>query len=166
MRMNWVLSTAVVAMSVTATVGAQSAKAMHQPSKDDTMSMTYTGCVESVNHGAAFLLTEVDSGSAESMPADKAMKHHDDMAMKHDDMAMKSDAAKTMHDEQAPEADEKMDAMSSKSFALAGSTNLSKHTGQKVSVTGSLSGGSMETMRQQVQTLTIKTLKVIAKSCS
>ena len=32
MKTNWVLTTAVVAMSVTAAVGAQSAKAMHQPS--------------------------------------------------------------------------------------------------------------------------------------
>ena len=166
MRMNWVLGTAVVAMSVTAAVGAQSAKAMHEPSKGGTMSMTYTGCVESVNHGAAFLLTKVDSGGAESMHADKTMKHHDDMAMKHDDVAMKSDAAKPMQDEQTRVADEKMDAMSSKSFALSGSTNLGKHVGQKVSVTGSLSDGSMGTMRQNLSTLTIKTLKVIAKSCT
>ena len=173
MRMNWVLGTAVVAMSVTAAVGAQSAKAMHQPSKGDTMSMTYTGCVESVNHGAAFLLTKVDSGGVESMHGDKTMKHHDDMAMKHDDMAMKhddmarkSDAAKPMQHEKTAMADEKMDAMPLKSFALAGSTDLNKHVGQKVSVTGSLSDGSTGTKRQDVSTLTVKTLKVIAKSCS
>jgi hypothetical protein len=71
-----------------------------------------------------------------------------------------------MQHEQAPVADEKMDTMSAKSFALAGSANLSKHIGQKVSVTGSLSDGSMGTMRQDLSTLTIKTLKVIAKSCS
>jgi hypothetical protein len=127
-------------MSVTAAVGAQSAKAMHQPSKGDAMSMTYTGCVESVNHGAVFLLTKIDSGGAESMHGDKTMKHHDDMAMKQDEMAMKSDAAKTMQHEQTPMANEKTDAMSSKSFTLAGSTDLSKHVGQKVSVTGSLRG--------------------------
>jgi hypothetical protein len=164
MRTNWVLTTTVMAMSVTAAVGAQSAKAMHQPSKGDAMSVAYTGCVESVNHGGAFLLTKIDR--VDSMHDDKTMKHHGDMAMKHDDMAMKTDAAKTMQHEQAPMADEKMDAMSAKSFALAGSTNLSKHIGQKVSVTGSLSDGSMGTMRQDLSTLTIKTLKVIAKSCS
>ena len=164
MRANWILTAAVVAMSVTAAVDAQSAKAMGKPSKGDTMSTTYTGCVESVNHGGAFLLTKVDGGG--SMHDDKAMKHHDDMAMKHDDMAMKSDAAKTMQHERTPMADEKMDAMAWKSFALAGSTDLSKHVGQKVSVTGSLSDGSMGTMRQDLSTLTIKTLKVIAKSCS
>jgi hypothetical protein len=158
MRTNWILSTAVVAMSVTAAVGAQSAKAMGKPSNGDTMSMTYTGCVQSVNHGGAFLLTKVDDMGAESMHGDTTMKHHDDMAMK-------GDAAKTMQHEQTPMAEQKMDAMPSKSFALAGS-NLSKHVGQRVSVTGSLSDGSMGTMRQDVSTLTVKTLKVIAKSCS
>ena len=165
MRTKWVLTAAVVAMSVTAAVGAQSAPAMHQPSKGDAMmSTTYTGCVESVNHGGAFLLTKIDS--VDSMHEDKTMKHRDDRAMKQDDRAMKSDAAKTMQHEQAAMAAEKMDAISAKSFALAGPTNLSKHIGQKVSVTGSLSDGSMGTMRQDLSTLTIKTLKVIAKSCS
>ena len=84
----------------------------------------------------------------------------------HDDMAAKSGAAKPMPHEQTAVADDKMDAMSSKSFALAGSTNLGKHVGQKVSVTGSLSDGSTGTMRQDLSTLTVKTLKVIAKSCS
>ncbi len=157
MRTNWVLATAVVAMTVTAAASAQSASTMKQPAKGDTMSMTYTGCVESVNHGAAFLLTKVDGGSSESM--------HGDMAMKHDDMAMKSDSAKTMPHEQMPMAGEKMAPMSSKSFALTGS-NLGKHVGQKVSVTGSLSDGSMSAMHGDVSTLTVKTLKVIAKSCS
>lgn len=159
MRTSWILSTAVVAMSVTAAVGAQSTKAMGKPSQGDKMSMTYTGCVESVNHGGTFLLTKVDSVGAESM--------HGDMAMKHDDeMAMKGDAAKAMPREQTPMVDDKMDTMPSKSFVLAGSGNLSKHVGQKVSVTGSLSDGPMGTLRQDVSTLTVKTLKVIAKSCS
>ena len=162
MRTNWVLATAVVAITVTAAVGAQSASTMQQPAKGETMSMTYTGCVESVNHGGTFLLTKVDGGS--SMHGDMAMKH-DDTAMKHDDMAMKSDSAKTMQHEQMPMAGEKMAPMSSKSFALTGS-NLGKHIGQKVSVTGSLSDGSMGAMHQDLSTLTVKTLKVIAKSCS
>ena len=166
MRMNWILAAAVAGISATAAVGAQSTTDMHQPSKAGTMSLMYTGCVESVNHGAAFLLTKVDSGEAEPMHRDKTMKDHDDMAMKHDDMAAKSGAAKPMQHEQTAVADEKMDAMSSKSFALAGSTNLGEHVGQKVSVTGSLSDGSTGTMRQDLSTLTVKTLKVIAKSCS
>ena len=121
MKTNRILTTAVVAMSVTAAVGAQSTKAVRQPSKGGTTSMTYTGCVESVNHGATFLLTQIDSGAG---------------------------------------------AMPSKSFALAGSTDFNKHVGQKVSVTGSLSDASMGTMPKHVSTLTIKTLKVMPKSCS
>jgi hypothetical protein len=161
-----VLTTAVVATSVTVAMGRQSMKAMGQPSKGDTMSLTYTGCVVSVNHGGTFLLTNIGSGGAESMHGDMKMEHHDDMAMKHDDMAMKSGAATTMQHEQAPMAEEKMVAMPSTSFALTGSTGLRKHIGQKVSSTGSISDGAMGTTRQDVSTLTIKTLKVIAKSCS
>ena len=157
MRTNGILGTAVVAMSVTAVVGAQSKKDMERPSKTDTMSMTYTGCVESVNHGVTFVLTEVESMGAESMQHSTAMKHQKD--------TMKGDAAKSTH-EQMPMAAEKMDMMPSKSFVLAGPANLSKHVGKKVSVTGSVSDGATGTMRRDVSTLTITTLKVIAKSCS
>jgi hypothetical protein len=122
MRTNWILGTAVVAMSVTAAAGAQSTKGMERPSKGNPMSMTYTGCVESVNHGGTFLLM--------------------------------------------PMANEKMDMMPSKSFVLAGTSNVKKHVGHTVSVTGSLSDGAMGTMRDDVSTLTIKTVKMIAKSCS
>jgi hypothetical protein len=159
MRTNWILGAAVVAMSVTAAVGAQTTKDMERPSKGDTMSMTYTGCVESVNHGGTFLLTKVDSVGATSMHGNTAMRHQGDVAMP-------GDAAKPMQHEQMPMAEEKMDMMPSKSFVLAGTSNLSKHVGHKVSVTGSLSDGAMGTMRQDVSTLTIKTLKMIAKSCS
>jgi hypothetical protein len=162
MKAIWMLTT-VVAMSVTAAVAAQSAKAMGKPSKGGTMSMTYTGCVESVNHDGWFLLTKVD-GQRDSMHGDMAMTHHDAMAMK-------GDAAKAMQNGETPTAVDKMahdemHAMASKSFALAGSANLSKHVGQKVSVTGSLSDSSMATMHHNVSTLTVKTLKVIAASCS
>jgi hypothetical protein len=143
MRTNWLLTPAVLAVSVTAVAAAQTAKA-GKPAMDDAMSATYTGCLESVNHGASFLLTKVHD--TEPMQGDMAMKHHDDAAMKGD-------------------GGEKMDAMATKSFALAGA-GLEKHVGHKVSVTGSLSDGSMGAMRQDVSTLTVKTLKMIAKSCS
>jgi len=158
MRTNWIVSTAVVAMSVTAAVGAQSTKGMGKPSKTDAMRTTYIGCVESVNHGGAFLLTKVGGMGAQST--------HDDMAMEHHDMATKSDAAEAMPRDQPPMADDKMDTMPSTSFALTGSANLSRHVGQKVAVTGSVAKGWTGTTRQDVSTLTIKTLKVIGKSCS
>jgi len=158
MRTNWVLTTAVLAMSVTSSVGAQSAGAVHPPSKGDTVSMTYTGCVASVNHGASFLLTRIDGGHAGFMDGDRTAKHHDEAPMK-------SDGATTMKHEQTAMAGEKTEAMLTQSFTLAGATDLSKHVGQKVSETGTRSDGSAG-MREDVSTLTIKTLKVIAKSCS
>ena len=116
---------------------------MEKP-KDDKMNVTYTGCVGDFNHGAAFLLTNVDDAGARAA--------HDDMAMKHDDMSMKSDAA-MMKKEQSP-------------IVLTGASDLKKHVGQKVSVTGSLSSDSMGTMHEDRWTLTVRTLKVLAKSCS
>ena len=125
------------------------------------MSTTYTGCVESVNHGGWFLLTRVDTAETaerEAMHRDMAMAHHDDMAMK-------GEAAR-MQNEPTSIADDTKDAMPSKSFALAGAANLSRYVGQQVSVTGSLSNRPIGTTRHDVSTLTVKTLKVVAKSCS
>jgi hypothetical protein len=111
-----------------------------------------------VNHGASFLLTRIDGGHAGFMHGDRTAKHHDEAPMK-------SDGATTTKHEQTAMAGEKTEAMLTQSFTLAGATDLSKHVGQKVSVTGTRSDGSAG-MREDVSTLTIKTLKVIAKSCS
>jgi hypothetical protein len=157
MKTNRILMTAAVTMAVTAVVGAQAADTMGDRSKRDAMSTTYTGCVESVNHGGAFLLTRIDA--SEPMHGDMAMKHDDDMAMKRD-------AAKAMQHEQMPANGEEMEATASTALALVGSAGLGKHVGQKVSVTGSLSEGWMGTTGRNVSTLTVKKLKVIAKSCS
>jgi hypothetical protein len=157
MKAIWMLTT-VVAMSVTASVGAQSAKATGKAANDKTMSTTYTGCVESVNHGAWFVLTRVDTADREARHRDMAMTHHDDMAMKGEAARMQSGPT--------PMADDTMDAMPSKSFALTGAANLSRYVGQQVSVTGSLSNRPIGTMRHDMSTLTVKTLKVVAASCS
>lgn len=133
MRMNGILGAAIAAIVVTAAVGAQSAGDMKKPSKDGMMNMTYTGCVEVVNHGAMFMLTDVDAG-AHPMQGEPAMKHDD--------------------------------AMPSKPIVLAGNSTVKKHVGQKVAVTGALSNGAMGTMRQDLSTLTVSTLKVVAKSCA
>ena len=142
MRTNWILSVAVVAISVTAAVGAQSAKPAAMSSNGGMMEMTYTGCVMAVNHGGQFLLTRVDNMGSNSM--------HDDMAMHDHDMTMKGDT----------------DTVVSKSYFLAGAANFRKHVGHKVSVSGMLSEGAMGTMRPEATTLTVKTLKVIAKKCA
>jgi hypothetical protein len=52
------------------------------------------------------------------------------------------------------------------SVALTGRKDLKKHVGQKVVVTGSLSHRMSGTMRTDRDTLTVTSLKVVAKSCS
>jgi len=59
----------------------------------------------------------------------------------------------------------KMDGKA-RGVVLSGSTHLKKHVGQKVTVTGWLSTGAKDTMRDDLDTLTISSLKVVAKSCS
>jgi len=126
--------TAAIAVSISAAAGAQSAQPMAAHSKADAMAVTYTGCVEAVNHGGTFLLINATPANSASMNSDMTMKHDDQMA--------------------------------TKAIALAGSGNFRKHAGQKVAVTGSLADGSMDTMREDLSTLTVKSLKVLAKSCS
>lgn len=156
MTMKWLVSTVVLAISVTAAVGAQSARPMGRPSKGDAMAISYTGCVEAVNHGGTFMLTM----------AERSGSMHGDMGMTHDDhMAATNGAGKTMQHDEAPMADATM-AGTSKAIALAGSASIKKHIGQKVTVTGTLSDGMAGSMRQDVATLTVKTLKVLARSCS
>jgi hypothetical protein len=143
-------------MSATAAIAAQSAPAMSKAAKRETMRTTYTGCVESVNPGGAFVLTNANRVGAASMHRDMAMKHQETMA----------DAARTMPHEPAQMAEDGLDGTASQSFALAGSVNFSKHVGHKVSVTGSLSAVSTEAIPQGKPTFTVKALKVIGKSCS
>jgi len=131
--MKLMLGTAIVVIAVGTAASAQSGKDMGAPMQGDKMTTTYTGCVEVVNHGGAFLLTHVGDDH------EKGMKN---------DMAMPSDH------------------MMPSTVALTGSSDLKKHVGQKVTVTGSLSTGSMGTMRDDLHTLTVSSLKVVAKSCS
>lgn len=149
MQMSLILSTAIVATSLSVATSTQSAKDTENRPKSDQMNTTYTGCVQSVNHGATFLLTNVD---------DTAKPMHGDMTVKNDVVMTKK--------EPMPMADTKMDAMASRGVVLVGSSDLKRHVGQEISVTGSLSNGSTETMRQDLSTLTVRTLKVIAKSCA
>jgi hypothetical protein len=121
MTLNRVLGAAIAAMTISTAAGAQG-------------NMTYTGCLEAVNHGGMFLLTRVDDG----------------MTMKKEETPM----------------DHSGGAMATKAMVLVGASNLRKHVGRKVSVTGTLSNGAAGTMRQDLSTLNVKTLKVVAKSCS
>ena len=156
--MKWMWSTAIVVVSVSAALGAQSSADMNKAAKSDTMKTTYTGCVEVVNHGGSFLLTHVGDDAKASM--------HGNMAMH--DGAGKMETADAGKMEQAPMAmdDGKMEAMGANVVALTGSSELKKHVGHKVAVTGTVTHGAMGTMRNDLSTLTVSSLKVVAKSCS
>jgi pentapeptide MXKDX repeat protein len=106
---------------------------------------TYTGCVESAQAGR-YSLTHVKS--ADAMKQDT--KKHDAMSTKSgNNDGMAKDAM--MKDSMAPE-----------SLGLSSSAvDLSRHVGHKVSVTGA--GG--DTIGGMV-TFTVKSLKMVAKSCS
>jgi len=145
--MKWMWSTAFVVAAVSAVVSAQSGKEMNEPKMGNEMNVTYSGCVEAVNHGGSFLLTHVgddhQTGSAgKRMPT---MMNHDAM--------MRTDAEMAKKDE--PSA-----------VVLTGRSDLKKHVGQRVTVTGSLSHDMSETMSNNRDTLAVASLKVVAKSCS
>ena len=147
--MKWMWSTAFVVVAVSAAVSAQSGKDTNEPKMGDTMNMTYTGCVEAVNHGGLFLLTHVADDH-------QTMMHHDGM--------MKSDSEMAKKDE--PRVPNEMHHMMSSAVLLTGRSDLKKHVGQKVTVTGSLSHGMSEPMPNGRDTLAVASLKVVAKSCS
>jgi len=142
--MKWMWSTAFV-ISVSAAASAQSGKPMKDSAMADKMATTYTGCVEVINHGGSYLLTHI---------AGQPMMPHDDMMKtpKKDDAGASSE----MHG----------DHMMASAVALTGRSDLSKHVGQKVTVTGSVSHGMSETMPNDRDTLAVTSLKVVAKSCS
>ncbi len=155
--MKWMWSTAIVFVSVSAIAHAQSAD-MNKTSKSDMMRTTYTGCVEVVNHGGAFLLTHVGDAAKAAMHGDTTMH----------DGAEKMEKTDTGKMEREPMAmhDGKMETMAPNVIALTGSSELKKHVGHKVAVTGTVSHGAMGTMRNDLSTLTVSSLKVVAKSCS
>ena len=148
--MKWMWSTAFVVVAASAAVGAQPGKDMNEPKMGDKMNTTYTGCVETVNHGSWYLLTHVADDH-------QAMMHHGEM--------MKSDPGMTKKDEPGASNEMQDDHMMASEVALTGRSDLKKHVGQKVTVTGSLSHGMSETMPNDRETLTIASLKVVAKSC-
>ena len=111
---------------------------MADTGKMDSMAkeQTYTGCVESAEAGR-YSLTHVKA--ADAMKQNTKMKTD----------SMKGDAM--MNDSMAPE-----------SLGLSSSAvDLSRHVGHKVSVTGAAG----DTMGGMV-TFTVKSLKMVAKSCS
>ena len=158
--MKWIWSTAFVVVAVSAVASAQSGKEMSEPKKGSNMNMTYTGCVEAVNHGGSFLLTHV-GGDHQSGPAVKRMP----TMMNHDAM-MKTDSETAKKDDPSASNEMHGDHMMPSAVVLTGRSDLKKHVGQKVTVSGSLSHGMSETMSSDRSTLAVASLKVVAKSCS
>jgi len=159
--MKWSMSSVailVAAMSSVA-VSAQSGGTMAKGDKMDKMEMmdaNYTGCVEAGSAAGTFMLTHV--ATADHM--DKDMKKKGAMAK---DTMAKDTMSK--------------DAMSHESMApttltlTSSSVDLSKHLGHKVSLTGSLGHEKMEamekgTMGKSTPTFTVKSLKMVAATCS
>jgi hypothetical protein len=146
MKQMW--SAAMVVLALSAAPGAQSGKEMAEPA-GDPMGRMYTGCVESVNHGGTFVLTHVSDG--------RQMTGHD---------GMKKDTTMDQKSEPAVASDVHMALMMPRSLVLTGSSDLNKHVGQKVTVTGPVSKGTMDGgLKNELDTLTVGSLKVVAKSC-
>jgi pentapeptide MXKDX repeat protein len=153
--MKWIISSGamVMAAALSVAISAQSGGTMAKGDKMDKMEMkdaTYTGCIEAGTAAGTFMLTHV---SGDHMGKD---------AMKKDTMA-KDGMGK--------------DAMASANLTLTGSSvDLSKHVGHKVSVTGSAAHGKMDGMGKDAMAkdgmtkdapaFTVKSLKMIAASCS
>lgn len=131
----------VIAVALSAVASAQSGGAMGKGDKmkmNNKTVMTYTGCLEAGTAAGTFTLTHVvaDDHMGKDMMKD-GMKHD----MNHDEM---------------PADGMSHDAMMPSTLSLMGKAVRTSHVGRKVSVTGSLASSSF----------TVKSLKVVAASCS
>jgi hypothetical protein len=144
-----VLSVAIaISGVVTVVAGAQSDAGRMANHADHGMDMaksvTYTGCLQKGPMGAGrFVLAHaamVDPG--------------------HKEMMMKDSVQMTMHEHDM--AEQGMDPMMTVTSA---GVDLAKHVGQKVSVMGSVTNGTMDRSGSETSTLTVTSLKSLAKSC-
>ena len=155
--MKWMMSILAAAFMTTwAGVAAQSGSSMNQDKKMDGMAkiggmdVTYTGCLEAAGAGKFTLAHAV--AVTGRMAAD-SMK---EPSMKKNEMTMDTT---------------KKDNMMSSTLTLSSTAvDLSKHLGQKVSVTGSLAPQmtSMDkgAMAKEPAAFTVKSLKTVSGSCS
>jgi hypothetical protein len=153
--MKWITSSVAVLVAAVLSVGA-AAQASGTMAKGDTMDKmemtdaTYTGCIEAGTAPGTFMLTHV---AADAIGKD---------AMKKDSMNKDPMAKDTM----APTA-----------LTLASSSvDLSKHLDHKVAITGSAAHDKMDAMgkdtmvkdamMKDASAFTVKSLKMVAASCS
>jgi len=143
-----ILTAAVLSVGVGAQTGGTMAKDK-MAGKMDMKDTTYTGCIEAGSAAGMFTLTHV----VEDHKGDGMMKDSKDKA-----------AMSVEHMEH--------DAMAPTMLSLTGTTvDLHKHLGHKVAVTGSASHGAMQAMEKDTMngaptTFSVKSLKMIAASCS
>jgi ABC-type iron transport system FetAB permease component len=155
--MKWMMSILTAAFMTTgAGVAAQSGSSMNQDKKMDGMAKmagmdaTYTGCIEAAGSGKFTLAHAV--AATGGMAAD---------SMKEPSMKKNEMATATM----------KKDTMMSSTLTLSSTTvDLSKHVGQKVSVTGSLAP-TMTSMdkgatAKEPAGFTVNSLNRVSGSCS
>jgi hypothetical protein len=133
--------------SVASLANEQASTSMKQPKKAKTS--VYAGCIQAAGQDGGFVLTHVASGRMDVK--------QDGAAMGHDVMMPASDAMAADHD----------GGMAMPSIlTLTGRSDFRKHVGQKVSVTGTLSKGATSSTRGVEETLSVRSLKVLAKMCS
>jgi pentapeptide MXKDX repeat protein len=159
--MKRIMSSVAVLVAAVLSVGvaAQSNGTMGKGDKMDKTEMkdsTYTGCLEAGGEPGSFTLTHL---AAEDHMGKDAMKKDtmDKGTMKKDTMAKDSMS---------------QDAMAPLVLSVMGSSvDLAKHLGHKVSVTGSPAHEKMDamgkdTMGKGASAFTVKSLKMVAASCS
>jgi hypothetical protein len=159
--MKWTMSSVAILIAAVSSVavGAQSGGTMTKGDKMDkmeTMDANYTGCIDAGSAAGTFVLTHV--ATADHMGKDMTKKD----AMAKDTMAKDAMAKDGMsHESMAPTT-----------LILTGSSvGLSKHLGHKVSITGSLAHEKMDatekgSMGKSTSSFTVKSLKMIAATCS
>jgi pentapeptide MXKDX repeat protein len=149
----------LVAAVSSVALAAQSGGTMAKGDKMDKMEMmdaNYTGCIEAGSAAGTFMLTHV--ATADHMGKDMMKKD----AMAKDNMAKDAMAKDGMSHE----------SMVPTTLTLTGSSvDLSKHLGHKVSITGSLAHEKMDSMEKgtmgtSTSTFTVKSLKMVAATCS
>ena len=144
--MNRTVISTMFVVALSATMVAQSggtmsnANHMSQTAKMDKMAAdtTYVGCVQSGSAPGTFILRGASQTMKDSTPGGAKAAE----GMSHDMMATTTLALR------------------------ASSVNLRKHIGHRVSVTGSSDLAAKDAMGRSEPTFAVKTIKVVAGSCS
>lgn len=145
---EYVLSVAIAVFGIVTVAGAQSEAGRMASHADHGMEMaksvTYSGCLQKGSMDATTFV----------------LAHAEMVDPGHKEMMMKDSGKMTMHEHDM--AEQGMEPMMTVTSAAI---DLAKHVGQKVSVTGSVTKGTMDASRRDVSALAIKSLKMLAKSC-